>query len=181
MEPFTGGGSVGFCDRYRCHIAKQYGKGFSLPNGIVRGRDDYFYVPSTITGDILIYTLDNKKMLDQITYAEAPYGIDNLSMDKDGEFWAATFPKLHKWIESASSPMDVKVPSTIYRIKSNGWRKVKENGRHVSTKMYEAEKFMEDGDGSYFGGATTVVHDGRNKRFFMGGAVSPYITICQAQ
>jgi len=176
LEPFLGGGSIGYCDRRSCHIAKQFGSDFCLPNGLVRGRDGYFYVPSTLSGEVRIYTINEDKMLDQVSEFKVPYPVDNISMDNKGELYAAAFPQTYKWSQSSKDPFNVDVPSTIFHIQPAGWNKAKKG--QPSTKAYSVEKVFED-DGSTLPGSTVVVHDARTGRYFMGGAVSPYITICE--
>ena len=45
---------------------------------------------------------------------------------------------------------------------------------------YVVEKVMED-DGSVLPGSTIAVHDVETGRYFLGGAMSPFITICESK
>jgi hypothetical protein len=82
--------------------------------------------------------------------------IDNLSVDSNGDIFAATFPRAFKFIKSTKRPLEVDPPTAI-------WRFRKGDDGH-----WEQTKIMED-DGSVLPGATTAVHDVKSKRYFIGG------------
>jgi arylesterase/paraoxonase len=147
---------------------------------LVRSKNGLIYVPSTITGEIRVFSLNENHLLEQLDSINIPYPVDNISEDKNGDFFAATFPQVYKWIESSKDPWNVDVPSTIFKI--SGAEKGVGKDRKASgiTKGYVVEKFMEDG-GTILSGSTTVVHDVETGRFFMGGAVTPHITICETR
>jgi hypothetical protein len=64
-------------------------------------------------------------------------------------------------------------PATVFRI-----RKVKSAGQEDKLE-YEVKKVIEDKEAEVINGATTVVHDVKSGRLFLGGAVAPFIVICE--
>lgn len=179
MDPFLGGGAVGYCHRNRCKIASSAYK-FKFPNGLVRGREGLIYVPSTIDGSIGVFALTADHNLQKVNTIEAGLPIDNLSVDKNGDIFAAAFPQLYKWAKSSRSPYDVMPPTSVLRIKrvGKGYQGEGRKGHLSLDAEYTVEKVMED-DGSVLPGATIVVHDVETGRYFLGGSVSPFITICE--
>jgi hypothetical protein len=183
LDVFIGGGSIGYCDRNRCKLAHTFGKDFPLPNGLVRGPDGLIYVPSTVNSEIRIFSLDEHHKLTQVDSIKVPLPMDNLSFDANGDLIVAAFPRLYKWTESSYKPFDVKVPSAVLRVRRRGGigRKGKRGGGRESVKgEWEIMKLMED-DGSTLPGATIAAHDVQTGRIFLGGAVSPFITICETR
>lgn len=164
-------------------MAKTFEDRFNLPNGIARGPDGLIYVPSTLTGEIRVFSLNEHHTLDQVDSIQNSLPIDNLSFDKHGDLFVASFPRLYKWAESSHKPFDVKVPSTVFRIRKIGtWKgaEVKRGTVHKGDEGYEIKKILED-DGTTLPGATIAVHDVETGRIFLGGAVAPFITICETR
>lgn len=154
-----------------------------MPNGLARGPDGLIYVPSAISGEIRIFALNERKTIDQIDSFQTPSPIDNLSFDKHGDLFTASIPQLHKWLAASRSPFEIKAPSTVFRIRKRGtWKgaEVKRGSVHEKGKGFEIKKIMED-DGTTLPGATVVVHDAETGRIFLGGAVSPFISICETR
>jgi len=46
---------------------------------------------------------------------------------------------------------------------------------------YELTKVLEDSEAKYLPGATVAVHDVKTDKFFLGGVISPYITVCERE
>ena len=158
---------MGFCDRSRCNVARS--TGFNMPNGLIKGRDGLIYVPNTISaGEIQVFTLTEHKTLQLVDAIHVEYPVDNLSVDKNGDLWAGGLPQIYKWTQSSTDPFGVKCPGAAMRIK-----KLKGGG-------YEVDTIVED-DGTVLPGSTIAVHDAQTGRIFMGGAMSPYITICETR
>ena len=124
-------------------------------------------------------------MLTLLDTIKVPYPVDNLSVDKNGDIYAASFPRTYKWVESSKDPFKVKVPSAIVRIRKSGVEKRKGKGRegvilHGEVGDWDIETILED-DGSVVGGASIAVHDAEQGRIFMGGPVAPFISICETK
>lgn len=174
---------MGYCDRHRCNFAKVFGSDFCIPNGLVRGSDGLIYVPNTFTGEIRIFSLNEHHALDQIDSIRNPLPVDNLSFDNHGDLYAASFPHLYKWGKSSYKPFDVKVPSTVFRIRKAGGSKggnAKRGKVYKHDEGYVISKILED-DGTTISGATIAVHDAETGRIFLGGAMSPFISICETK
>jgi arylesterase/paraoxonase len=152
----------------------------------VRGRDGLIYVPNTVTpGIIEVFSLDEHHMLTLLDTIEVPYPVDNLSVDKNGDIFAASFPQVYKWAQSSKDPFNVKVPSAVVRIRKGEMKGKNGKGRegvvlHGEAGDWEVEVILED-DGSVVGGASIAVHDAETGRIFTGGAVAPFISICETR
>lgn len=111
-----------------------------------------------------------------------PYPIDNLSVDKNGDIYAASFPQLYMMQKHQKSPFDVLSPSTVVRIRRDGKGYGEGRQGHLGEEKteYLVEEVLED-DGTIVNGATTAVHDVETGRFFIGGASAPWITICETR
>ena len=159
-----GGGTVAYCDpSSTCHIAAP--SGFNYPNGIVKGSSELYYVPSSAIDMIRVMRLQEDLTLKQVDVVHTGMPIDNLSVDKNGDIYAAGFPKALQFIKSTSAPHEIDAPTTIWRI------------RRVGDK-HEVKKILEDKEAKILGGATVAVHDVKTGRIFVGGAFSPYIGVC---
>lgn len=111
-----GGGSIAYCSADdKCHIAAN--GGFNYPNGMVKGKDDLYYVPSSITGRISVHALQPDLSLKKIDDIKIGMPIDNLSVDGKGDIFAASFPKALQLMAALDAPLTTKVPSTIWRIR----------------------------------------------------------------
>ncbi|KAL2068057.1 hypothetical protein VTL71DRAFT_16155 [Oculimacula yallundae] len=182
LDPVLGGGSVAYCHRNRCKNASP-GLKMAMPNGLVRGEDGLVYVPSTIDGSVTVFTLTAEHNLQQINKIETGLPLDNLSIDKNGDIIAAAIPQAYKWIRTSKAPFDEVSPSTVLKIRRNNRKGGQTKGRKSLSSHdleYEVEKVMED-DGNILPGSTVAVHDAETGRYFMGGAMSPYITICETK
>ncbi len=151
-----------------------------LPNGLVRGSDGLIYVASTITGIIDVFSISEKRLLEKITSIHVGLPIDNLSIDRDGDIYAAAFPQLYK-LSHSSKDLSINPPSTVFRIRK-AEKGYQGDTRKGSMERYEdgyiVEKVMED-DGSLLPGSTIVVHDAQTGRLFLAGVMSPFVMICQ--
>jgi arylesterase/paraoxonase len=129
-------------------------------------------------GTISVFKLSEDNALVKVNEVKVPLPIDNLSVDKKGDIYAACMPKIYMWTESSKAPFDVHPPSAVFRIRKSA---TENKGETKSTELkaeYVVEKVMED-DGSVLPGATTAVHDAETGRIFLSGVMSPYITICE--
>ncbi|KAE8441063.1 hypothetical protein EG329_005892 [Mollisiaceae sp. DMI_Dod_QoI] len=181
LEPFTGGGSVGYCSRNRCNIA--WNTGLNFPNGLVKGRDGLIYVPMTGDGTVDVFSLGEDHMLTHVNHIIVGLPMDNLSVDKNGDIFVAGFPKVYKWMQSSKNPFDIQPPTAVLKIRRGG-KGYEGTGRKGYLERHEADYYVDkvfEDDGSILPGATIVVHDAETGRFFLGGAVSPYIAICETR
>jgi len=174
LDPFLGGGKVGYCNSKGCNIATT---SLMMPNGLVKGHDGLVYVPSTKNGAVEVFSLGKDHILTKLDSVKAPYGIDNLSVDKNGDIYAACFPQIYKLAGHFKNPFELTAPASIYRIKKVGAvaKGVEEYG-----KGYQVDLVMED-DGTVLPVATVAVHDAETGRVFLGGVMSPYITVCETR
>lgn len=175
----VGGGSIGFCDRNGCKIAKD--TGLVYPNGIVRGHDGLIYTPSALTGEVQVFSLDEQRRLVEVGSFKVPIPVDNLSVNKQGHLLAAGFPQVYKLLEASKDPYHVNSPSGVYVLQRQE--------RHGLTAFARSEwhnedvlvtKLMED-TGSTLSGFSIAVHDVETGRLFLGGPLTPFITICETK
>ena len=118
-------------------------------------------------------------MLLKVKEIDVPLPIDNLSVDKGGDIYAAAFPKIYLWAESSKNPFDVDPPSAVFRIhKSQRGVGGAKDAYDETDAIYVVDKVLED-DGSVLPGATTAVHDTKTGRIFLSGVMSPFIAICE--
>ncbi|KAF1913087.1 hypothetical protein BDU57DRAFT_589827 [Ampelomyces quisqualis] len=201
LDFVIGGGSVAFCNvNGDCHTAvsgdepdeilsanidpqplyKEYlNKALSvlpktklkLPNGLTRGFDNLIYVPSSVDGQIRVYAINSHSLLQQIDTVYTGMPLDNISPDARGDLYVAGFPDIRATVKGMADPTNLDVPSTILRIRKT----VDLERKKVD---YRVEKVLEDREGKIVSGATTVRHDVRTGRLWMGAAVHPYIMVC---
>lgn len=75
-------------------------------------------------------------------------------------------------MRSTKDPFNVDPPS--------GVTKISRAGKNSKDGDYIVEKFFED-NGSVLPGSTIAVHDSQTGKVFLGGAMSPFITICETR
>ncbi|KAG4034208.1 hypothetical protein MFRU_003g01810 [Monilinia fructicola] len=185
LDIILGGGSVGYCDSHKnlCNIA--HSNGFTGPNGLVTGRDGLIYVPNTLLHEIHVFSLTEENTLLKLDTLQAPYPIDNMSVDENGDIVAASFPQAYKWAQSLDD-QSIKVPAAVVRIRRKGndfdrlnrGQAKEKKGLGKSEKGYFVETVVED-DGGILSAVTTVVHDARKGKFYLGGITAPFIMTCE--
>lgn len=139
--------------------------GLKFPNGLTVGFDNLIYLPSSIDGRIRVYTLHKDlklKLVDEI-YAGMP--LDNISPDAKGDLWVPGFPDMLQAMKSLKAPYDEHAPATIMRVRKT----VDKGPEGVRSVDYRVEKVLEDKEGKVLNGVTTVRHDVKTGRLFMGG------------
>jgi hypothetical protein len=202
LEPLIGGGNVAYCNvNGECHTAvrgdepteevranienpeplyKQYlaqalsyipKTKLKFPNGLTRGFDNLIYVPSSVDGYIRVYALTSDNLLKHIDTIRTGIPLDNVSPDARGDLYVAGFPDFLTALAGLADPHHKSVPSTILRIRKT----VDVENRKVD---YRVEKVLEDKEGRILSGATTVRHDVKTGRLFMGSATHPYLVVC---
>ncbi|KAJ7599304.1 hypothetical protein C8J56DRAFT_916389 [Mycena floridula] len=154
--------SVGYCHiDTGCRIAKSH-----LPssNGIVRSGKRLFV--ASLFGSV-IHVLEEETAGTLIVHDKIPieYPIDNLTVDKDGDVFAAALPDLvTSFTKQGPDPWTETAPSTVFRISEHDGQ-------------YEVEKVFED-DGSLISGISTAVFDSERRRIIMHGLMTPQLVAC---
>ena len=97
---------------------------------------------------------DNKLKLLETVKLGMP--VDNLSVDKNGDIYAAGLPKVLEIMGTMQDPFGKDAPSTVWRIKKG-------------LKGYTVDKVIEDAEKKVLSGVTTARHDAKTGRLFMGG------------
>ncbi|KAF2676882.1 calcium-dependent phosphotriesterase [Lentithecium fluviatile CBS 122367] len=175
LDPILGGGNLAYCSSTSsCHRASPLNLKF--PNGLVRGADGLIYVPSTIDGKVRVFRLNSaNELLQHIDTIELRMPLDNLAVDANGDLWvpgAPDFWSLMRWVEH---PLVEPAKVAVLRVKKvGGWK----NSGKGNTE-YVVEKMLEDGEVKVLSGITTVRHDVKTGRLFMGGAFNPYLVVCE--
>jgi hypothetical protein len=195
LDYFIGGGNVAYCDGAgTCHpaydgredseatlknsldepIYRKYlnqaliylpKSKLKFPNGLARGRDGLFYVPSTVDGQIRVLALQPDKTLRLIDTIHVGMPLDNISPDANGDMYVAGFPNLLQSVKGLGDPYNEISPATIWRI-----RKTVDAGKGgVKSVDYRVEKVIEDREGKVLSGSTTVRHDVKTGRLFVSG------------
>ncbi|KAL5352269.1 hypothetical protein ACLOAV_002216 [Pseudogymnoascus australis] len=178
LDLFLGGGSVAHCTSSNdCKIVVD---GLSFPNGLVRGLDGLFYVPSSMSGRIGVYSLSSAG-LTKTDEIEVGMPIDNLSVDANGDIFAAAFPDSLKLVKEVRKSAGLVVPGTVWQIRkvsSESDESGKEKGS--ITGNYRVWKVLEDRDGKVMPSAMTVaVHDSKTGRIFLGSVLGGHLTVCE--
>lgn len=178
LDLFLGGGSLAHCTRSNdCKLAVD---GLSFPNGLVRGLDGLFYVPSSTTGRIGVYSLSSSA-LTKVDEIEVGMPIDNLSVDANGDIFAAAFPDSLKLVEAVKHASGLTIPSTVWQIRklvAESDERGKEKGS--VTGNYRVWKVLEDKEGKVMPSGTTIaVHDAKTGRIFLGAVLGEHMTVCE--
>jgi hypothetical protein len=172
LDMLIGGGSLTYChsDTGKCHVAAN--KGFSFANGIVQ-ENGLYYVAHSVTGIVTVHKLVGDQLI-QVDKISTGYPIDNLSLDVDGNLLAAAFPDSIAFVKSMEDPYRVVAPATVLAV--NG---IATQLRTRSGKDCEVSKLAEDRNAKWLPSSTVVVQDVKSHRLFLGGVLSPFITICE--
>jgi arylesterase/paraoxonase len=131
--------------------------------------------------NVQVFSLNENHLLRKLhTLDTLP--IDNLSVDSNGDIYGAALPRVYRWIQSSKNAFGTSPPSTVVKISKIDKRAFQRKARAVDVESwndddYVVEKVFEDNSG-LLPGSTVVVHDAKEGRFFLGGVISPYITIC---
>jgi arylesterase/paraoxonase len=97
--------------------------------------------------------------------------LDNLSVDANGDIYAAAFPDIVALVKALSDASVPNAPATVFRV-----RVVRDKDGEPG---YEVEKVLEDIEASVLPMTTTAVHDVKTGRLFLGGVSSPFIAVCE--
>jgi len=127
---------------------------------------------------VLKFNEKQSPSLEDVDKIKVPFPIDNLSIDKNGDIFAAAFPKLSILIASFSDPYNINPPSAVFKITRTSKGAKRQEKISAGNDGYNVVKVMED-DGLTLPGSTVAVHDAETGRFFLGGVIAPYIAICE--
>lgn len=151
-------GDVTFCPDEPSSRCKIVSEGYGYPNGLIRSRvDGFVYVPESAQGGITVLRPTADNSLEVIDEINLPYGIDNLSEDQDGNLWAAILPRGIEIMKQSTDPHNYFPSSSVFKVSRDA------GGKFIT------EKVIEDSEGRVLPGTTTVVHDARTGRLFLGG------------
>ncbi|KAF9050334.1 hypothetical protein BJ165DRAFT_1414176 [Panaeolus papilionaceus] len=160
--------SVGYChidEGCKIALANLWGS-----NGIAAASNGTLYVASTPGGYVTSLEKQSDNSLVVSDTIKTGYALDNLSLDADGQLWAATIPqmlKIMKHIENGS-----KSPVAVARISINT------GVNAFYGEKYRVENVFED-DGTVMSGLTSAAYDSKRGKLFMHGLVSPKFVVCK--
>lgn len=183
FDKFIGGGSIAYCSsspNTDCRLLTPSPKtSLTSPNGLVRGRDGLYYIPSSIRDSILVTFLDiSTNTLHVLHTIHLGMPVDNMSVDSNGDIWAAAFPKILDVLFAFRNPREKGFPSTIWRIRRVDSGSVLDISDIVSRSFddlkYETTKILEERDVDVIRGATVARHDVKTGRLFLGGECSTW-------
>ena len=126
--------------------------GLRYPNGLVKGADGLVYVPSSSTGVIEAFEHVPRQGFQSVARIETGYAVDNLSVDKRGDLYAAVIPQALRMLDGFDDPLNARPPA--------------------AAPTYTVKKIIEDMHGEVISGATTVIHDAETGRLFFSGTWS---------
>lgn len=114
-------------------------------------------MPESAQGGITVLRPGPDNSLEVIDKIHLPYTIDNLSEDQDGNLWAAIIPRGIEIMKQPNDPHHYFPSSSVFKLSRD------KGGKFIT------DKILEDSEGSVMPGTTTVVHDARTGRLFLGG------------
>jgi hypothetical protein len=155
LDIYIGGGNVAYCPPSGPCKAATHSK-FRFPNGLVRGTDGLVYVPESAGGSIHVMELQTDGTLREIDSIKIGMPIDNLSVDANGDIWAAGLPKALQAIPAAHDPFGKAAPTTVWRVSK-------------TPEGYKTFKVLENRDKKVFSQIGTVQHDVKTGRLFIVG------------
>lgn len=158
LSPILLTGDVTFCPNERSSQCRVVSEGYGYPNGLIRSHvDGLVYVPQSAQGGIWVLRPTSDNSLEVVDEINLPYAIDNLSEDQDGTLWAAILPRAVEIMKQSTDPHNYFPSSSVFKLSRDA------EGKFVT------EKVLEDSEGRVLPGTTTVVHDARTGRLFLGG------------
>lgn len=209
LDPWIGGGNVAYCHRNgQCHDAFSGNEDtgyvapllshdepkfrswahkalrgaqnlkprlkLKFPNGLAQGSDGLFYLPSSVDGQVRVLALDDENKLQLIDTIRVGMPLDNISPDANGDLFVPGFPNLQS-MKGLADPYGQKAPVTIWRIRKD----LNAEQSSLTSVNYRVEKVIEDKESEVLAGSTTVRHDAKSGRLFIGAAVHPFLVVCE--
>ncbi|CAI6339826.1 unnamed protein product [Periconia digitata] len=166
LDLFIGGGNVVHCQSTG-DCKPVIGSSLKFANGIARDQDGLVYVAFTGSPYIGVYRFTKTGQLEGIDRIPTGMAADNLSVDSNGDIWAVGIPKVFDLVDSIVDPFNKESPSTIFKIHKS------RDGKYKFTKV------LEDRDARFVASATIAVFDSLRGRLFIGGAATPFVTVCE--
>ncbi|KAI9044669.1 uncharacterized protein KD926_011639 [Aspergillus affinis] len=171
-------GNIAYCrtDTGNCHFVAT--ENFSAPNGITRDPSSgLIYVAQSARGVVTIHRLVDYKQLVQTDEISLSMAIDNLSIDTDGNIFAATIPDLQQFLRAFHDPYDTDSPSTVMMIRKRS------NNKEASLMKGEHDviKLVEDKEARVLPTTTSAVYDPVSGQLFLGALSSPFMVVCKKQ
>jgi len=163
-----GRSSIGYCHIDKgCKLAAT---GLPTNNGLASTGNGTWYLASTFNGGIRVFEEGNNNDLVLVDTIPTKYGMDNLSIDKNGAVWAAAFPKMFPILKQMTD-IDAHAPSAVFRLAAN-----------TGADKFYGTKYILDipwqDNGTLALGSTTFVHDADRKRLITTGVMAPWVTVC---
>lgn len=129
----------------------------------------HIYIGHSAKGTIGVNILTDDNRLVQIAEVPLTMGVDNLSIDPEGNIFAAAFPDAIQLMKAFNDPYGTSAPSTVLMVRK------KEGGQDT----YEVVKVVEDSEAKVLPTSTTAVHDPISGRLFIGGITSTFMAVCE--
>ncbi|KAH6629336.1 hypothetical protein C7974DRAFT_376190 [Boeremia exigua] len=99
--------------------------------------------------------------------------LDNITPDARGDLWVPGFPDARKTMKGMVDPDAEGAPVSVFQIRRVG-------GGDVEEKLeYEVTKVLEDKEARVLDGSTTVLHDVKSGKLFLGSVVAPFLVVCE--
>ncbi|KAJ5442173.1 hypothetical protein N7445_005180 [Penicillium cf. griseofulvum] len=169
-------GNIAYCrtDTGNCHFVAT--ENLSSPNGITRDPSSgLIYVAQSVRGNVTVHRLMDYEQLVQIDEISLSMTIDNLSIDTDGNIFAATIPDLHQFVRAFHDPYGTNSPSAVMMIRKRS------SGKEASLLKGEHEviKVVEDKEARVLPTTTSAVYDPVSGQLFLGALSSPFMVVCK--
>jgi hypothetical protein len=104
---FLSSGTITYCSsKHDCHTASSQNHYFA--NGIVRGKDNWYYIADSAKGKITVHNLSaTNHTLTKIDEIQLGMPIDNLSVDSQGAIFAAAIPDSLTLVKAPDDPFGI--------------------------------------------------------------------------
>ncbi|UZJ56008.1 hypothetical protein CBS101457_005328 [Exobasidium rhododendri] len=175
LDVFFAKASVGACNKDGC---KKVLDPFQYPNGLTGGTQfpstnpRVVYIASSTSNILTVAESQADGSLVKLDEIPIDYPLDNLSMDVDGNIWAAGFPKILQLLAYFKDPAKLTAPTVLLKISKNKGKDA------FYGHKYNIENVVED-DGTTLTGLTFVEHDTERDLLFAGGVFTPYLAVCK--
>lgn len=128
----------------------------------MRGTDGLVYVPISAGNGIYVMELQGDGSLRELDFIRIGMPIDNISVDINGDIWVAGLPKALKSIPASSNPFTKTSPASVWCVTK-------------TPEGYKKVKVLEDREMKILNQVSTVQHDVKTGRLFMGGGFVLFI------
>ena len=140
----------------------------------MHGVNRLIYVPSSIDGKVRVFSLSAAtKMLELVNTIELGMPLDNLAVDANGDMWVPGFPDAWSFMRWLANPLEEAAVSTLMRVSEiRDWNRDEVRTTEYVKAKYKVDKMLEDREMKVVSGITTVRHDVKTGRLFMGSKSS---------